>query len=68
MRLWSTSTHRLLATLKGHVKPVLSVAFAPGGGELATADREGMVKVWRGATDEDVKAQCIKCRRPAGSP
>jgi WD40 repeat protein len=33
-------------TLKGHTDSVLSVMFSPGGERLASASRDGTVKVW----------------------
>ncbi len=46
IRLWDTATWELKDTLKGHTDPVVCVSFAPDGGRLASASRNGEVKVW----------------------
>jgi len=47
VKLWDNDTGDRLAVLKGHVKVVLGVAFAPDGKALATAGSDGTVKVWK---------------------
>ncbi len=39
-----------LATLSGHKAPVEAIAFAPGGRRLASASRDGFVRIWNVAT------------------
>ena len=46
VKLFDTETGKQLATLKGHAKVVLAVAFAPDGKTIATAGSDGTVKRW----------------------
>ncbi|MGN6171274.1 MAG: toll/interleukin-1 receptor domain-containing protein, partial [Solirubrobacteraceae bacterium] len=48
--IWSTSTHRQLLALPGHVASITSIAFHPGGRELATASSDGDGRMWRATT------------------
>lgn len=50
--LWSVRTHDQLALYLGSTSPVMSIAFMPGRGELATASLDGTTKVWRAAGPE----------------
>jgi WD40 repeat protein len=50
--LWSVRTHDQLAAYLGSTSPVMSIAFMPGRGELATASLDGTTKVWRAAGPE----------------
>jgi WD40 repeat protein len=43
--VWDVADGTLVATLP-HPAPVLSVAFGHGGGELATADADGVARIW----------------------
>ncbi|KAG1662241.1 hypothetical protein FOA52_005485 [Chlamydomonas sp. UWO 241] len=46
VQLWDVGGQRQLAVLSGHAAPVSSVAFNPNGMLLASADSNGVVKVW----------------------
>ena len=46
--------HRPLPPLKGHVGPVLAVAFSPDGKTLASGGFDMMVKLWNVATGQEV--------------
>jgi serine/threonine protein kinase/WD40 repeat protein len=45
VRLWELSTRRVLLTARPHLDRVESVAFAPTGNRLATASRDGTIKL-----------------------
>jgi WD40 repeat protein len=47
VEVWDLATGKQIAQLVGHEKPVCSVAFSPNGVNLATASKDGTVRVWR---------------------
>jgi WD40 repeat protein len=51
--LWGLC-HSELLTLKGHTDMVNSVAFSPDGQRLASASRDGSVKVWDARTGQEI--------------
>jgi WD40 repeat protein len=46
VRLWDAATGKELRQLKGHGNQLASLAFAPGGKVLASADHNGLVILW----------------------
>jgi WD40 repeat protein/beta-lactamase regulating signal transducer with metallopeptidase domain len=44
--LWDARSGRHLADLKGHRRPLTTIAFAPDGRSLATLDEDRAVKLW----------------------
>ena len=46
VRIWQLTSPRLGRTMAGHSSPVLALAFAPDGGWLASAERDGAVRTW----------------------
>ena len=47
VEVWDLATGKQIAQLVGHEKPVCTVAFSPNGVNLATASKDGTVRVWR---------------------
>jgi WD40 repeat protein len=54
VKLWDVVTGQEVLTLKGHAAGVSSVAFSPDGKRLAVGS--DVVKLWRAATDDEVRA------------
>lgn len=46
VKLWDTSSGKLLNTLEGHQDQVWNVAFAPQGGMLASGSEDATIKLW----------------------
>ncbi|MGW1793644.1 nSTAND1 domain-containing NTPase [Streptomyces tubercidicus] len=46
VKLWDSTSHRLLATLVGHVAGINAIAIAPDSRTLATAADDGTVRLW----------------------
>jgi WD40 repeat protein len=52
--MWDAATGRETLSLQGHTGPVESVAFSPDGKRLASASKDGTVKVWDAATGQEI--------------
>ncbi|MBY0524337.1 MAG: serine/threonine protein kinase [Gemmataceae bacterium] len=53
LKVWDATTGKHLRSLKGHRNPIQSLAFSPDGAMLASADLEGIVKVWDPASGQE---------------
>jgi WD40 repeat protein len=47
IHFWEMSSRRRITTLRGHVPRVTSLAVSPDGRTLASADVNGLIKLWR---------------------
>ncbi|CAF4511712.1 unnamed protein product, partial [Rotaria sp. Silwood2] len=45
-RIWDDRTGRCIMFLEDHLKPVLSINFAPNGYHLATGSEDNLCKIW----------------------
>ena len=54
IRLWETSSGRLLGACIGHKQGVKSVAFAPDGKTLATSSDDSTVRFWNVASQQEL--------------
>ena len=52
IKLWNLQTGKLLSTLTGHSRAILSVAISPDGKTLASSSRDGIIKLWNLHTGE----------------
>jgi WD40 repeat protein len=58
VRLWSLSTKKLVAELRGHEAPLNQVKFSPDGTRLASGGTDTDVALWRLRPEEAVKDIC----------
>ena len=56
IKLWDTTTGKVLLTLKGHAGWVRSVAFSPDGKRLVSGGREKNAKLWDTTTGKELLA------------
>jgi WD40 repeat protein len=54
--LWDVTGARPLVMLTGHAAELVTVAFSPGARLLASAGRDGTVKVWNVATGDEERS------------
>jgi WD40 repeat protein len=55
-RLYDADNGSKLAVLEGHEEAVVSAAFSPDGGQIATASWDGTARVWDAATGKELFA------------
>jgi WD40 repeat protein/tRNA A-37 threonylcarbamoyl transferase component Bud32 len=55
IKIWETTTGKLIRTLEGHSIYVHSVAFSPDGKFLASGSLDGTIKIWETATGELIR-------------
>src|SRR5262249_12893329 len=46
LRVWSVESHKLIKSTKAHNDIVTSVVFSPKGDRVATASKDGTIKIW----------------------
>jgi WD40 repeat protein/class 3 adenylate cyclase len=51
---WQRQTHLALKTLRGHLRPVTSVAFSPDGQRIVTGSSDNTAKVWEAASGREL--------------
>jgi WD40 repeat protein/tetratricopeptide (TPR) repeat protein len=55
VKVWHTTTHQEILTLRGHRRDITACAFSPDGQRIATAGGDdGIVKVWDMATGREI--------------
>jgi WD40 repeat protein len=54
IRLWDSRTGKLLATLRGHAAAAAGLAWSPNGKRLASASRDGSLKIWDTASGREL--------------
>jgi WD40 repeat protein/predicted Ser/Thr protein kinase len=52
--IWDADTGRKLMMLKGHVKPICTLAFTPDGRRLASGSEDGTAKIWDPGTGREL--------------
>jgi tetratricopeptide (TPR) repeat protein len=54
VKVWEAATGKVVLSLKGHSRPVVSMAFSLDGKRLASASMDGTVKVWEKVTGQEI--------------
>ncbi len=53
VKIYATKDGKLRASIKKHTDWVTAIAFSPDGKYLASADRNGGIEIWEGATGKE---------------
>jgi WD40 repeat protein/energy-coupling factor transporter ATP-binding protein EcfA2 len=59
VKLWDTSTGKVIKTLTGHENSVKGVSFSPNGKMLASASDDNTVKLWNTSTGKVIKTLTV---------
>jgi WD40 repeat protein len=54
VRVWNTTTKKVVKSLTGHDGAVLTVAFSPDGKQVVSGDEIGMITIWNAETGEKI--------------
>jgi WD40 repeat protein/serine/threonine protein kinase len=55
VKLWESSSGRVIGNLKGHTKRVVNVDFSPDGRLLASCSHDGTIKLWDSSKGEQLR-------------
>src|SRR5262249_17923741 len=55
VQVWDADTGQLRYTLRGHLGPVIGMAFSPDAARLATAGMDNVVRLWDVATGKPIR-------------